>query len=399
MSGNDLTIDLSNARFSRDIPFEEFAELRRQAPVFWYEPDEYWVVTSYELVREINRDFAVFSNWAGPLGAGTEKKPNSGAAGSNTILTMDPPQHTIYRRLVSSSFTASAVKKMSEMIRLHTQDLLKTFAARGGGDWVSEVAAVFPYRVMASLMGISPDDEADVIRRVNIQLFSDPAHEGYSRDDLREVGRETVAHADRLIEEHRARPSQGDLIDQLLAAEVDGQPLSQAELRAWVHLYIGAGVETTKHLLSNGLLNLLDSPEASSAVQEGRELPAIVEEMLRIITPVMHHSRWPLKDTEIGGKTIKARQRTTLWMISANRDETVFENPDRFDIARDRNAHDSFGPTGPHFCIGAGLARLETRIFLEELGQYLPRIELAGEPTRGRSNVFNVLASCPVTVN
>jgi cytochrome P450 len=124
----------------------------------------------------------------------------------------------------------------------------------------------------------------------------------------------------------------------------------------------------------------------------------VVEELLRVTTPVMHHSRWPLESVEVAGKLIEPGQRTTLWMISANHDETIFNDPRRFDISRDPNAHDSFGPTGPHFCIGAGLARLETRVFLEELSPYLDRMELTAEPVRGESNVFNLLKSCPVTV-
>ncbi|BBZ15466.1 cytochrome P450 [Mycobacterium branderi] len=393
MPVTDVDVDLSNEQFGREIPFEAFAKLRESAPVFWYEPDEYWVVSSYELVREANRNAAVFSSWAGPLGAGAERKPSDEPAGASTILTMDPPKHTLYRRLVNGSFTPRAIAKRESMIRSVSREILAAFAAKGGGDWVEDVAGIFPFRVMGELMGISRDDEAPILRRLNQRLIGDGGPV-----DHQAIAAEDDAYADRLIEQHRSHP-RGDLVDQLLEARVDGQPLTQEELRAWVNLYIGAGGETTKHLIANGLVCLLEWPEARRAVIEGGDLVRVVEELLRFVTPVLHHSRWPLQTVEIGGKVIQAGQRTTLWMISANRDETAFSRPNEFDITRNPNPHDTFGPTGPHFCLGAGLARLEIRVFLEELSPYLEAMELTRAPTRACSNVFNALATCPVVVN
>lgn len=393
MGDSGVNIDLSNEQFGREIPFEAFAELRRKAPVFWYEPDEYWVVSSYHLVRDANRNAEVFSSWAGPLGAGTEREPGEKPSGANTILTMDPPQHTIYRRMVTRSFTPRAIAKYESMVRTVVREILSEFAANHGGDWVEDVAAPFPFRVMADLMGISRDDEKAILRRVQLRLFGDGGPVDYEA-----IAREDDEYADELIAEHRSHP-RGDLIDQLIEARVDGQPLRQEELRAWVNLYIGAGGETTKHLIANGLVCLLESPEARDAVSRGgQELHKVVEELLRYVTPVMHHSRWPVKEVELGGQVIKPGQRTTLWMISANRDDSVFDHPDRFDITRAPNPHDTFGPTGPHFCLGAGLARMEARVFLEELRPYLDDMTIVGEPKRACSNVFNALSTCQVTV-
>src|SRR5581483_4029806 len=201
MSDHGVNIDLSNEQFGREIPFQSFAELRARAPVFWYEPDEYWVLSSYELVREANRNAAVFSSWAGPLGAGAERKPNHEAPGASTILTMDPPKHTLYRRMVRGSFVPRAVAKRESMIRAVTREILADFADQGGGDWIEEVASIFPFRVMGELMGISRDDEPAILRRINLRLIGNGEPVNY-----RAIAAEDDAYADRLIEQHRSHP-------------------------------------------------------------------------------------------------------------------------------------------------------------------------------------------------
>ena len=209
--------------------------------------------------------------------------------------------------------------------------------------------------------------------------------------------RESIAYSDRLLEEHRQNP-RGDLIDDVLNARVDGEPFSIDQQRAWVSMYIGGGAETTRHLIAHGLLTLLEWPEERRKLIEGAPMAPAVEEMLRFTAPVMQHARWPLEDVEVDGHVIRKGQRTTLWMISANRDAKQFEDADRFDVTRTANYHDSLGAGGPHYCLGAGLARMETRIIFEELLPYLDRIELAGEPDRGQSTMFNMLKHLPVPV-
>jgi cholest-4-en-3-one 26-monooxygenase len=394
----DISIDLSHRQFGRAIPFEAFAELRRHAPLFWYEPGGYWVVSSYDLLGEINRNPTVFSSWGGPGGAGTEDTPSVDAPGNRTILTMDPPQHTVYRRLVSRSFMPRAVNAREDLAREMARELIEGFVGRGGGDWVTEVACLLPMRVMSSLMGMDRADEAMILRRTNALLGgSDPEYSAGSPQELGELNVESVSYADRLIDEHRRNPRH-DLVDDLLNARVDGMPLSDEELRAWVTMYIGGGAETTRHLIAHGLVCLLEWPDARRQVMEGHDLGLAVEEMLRFVSPVMHHSRWPLESVEIDGNRIEPGQRTTLWMVSANRDGKAFDDPDRFDITRDPNRHDSLGAGGPHFCLGAGLARLEARVLFEETLPYLDRMALAGPTQRGENNFFNILKHCPVVV-
>jgi cholest-4-en-3-one 26-monooxygenase len=395
--GVGTDVDLSAERFARGIPFDTFAELRRSSPLFWYEPDEYWVVTSYDLVREINRNATVFSNQQGTTGAGTRQNEDHEPLGVRTILTMDPPQHTVYRKIAARSFTKSAVRGWEPIARRIAKEQLSEFAERGGGDWGTEVAAPYPFRIMAELMGVPREDEAAVLKRVETQVIGDPV-KGWSAEKAQVAVAEADEYAGWLLEDHRRHPRGGNLIDNLLEARIDDKPIPEAELRAWVNLYIGAGGETTKYLIAHGLLCLLQWPEAARAVREGCDLNPVVEEMLRFTTPVMHHSRWPMEPVEIDGQVIEPGQRTTLWMLSANRDESVFTDPDTFDITRTPNPHDTFGPTGPHFCLGAGLARLEGKVFFEEARPYLDRMEIAGDIVRGNSNIFNVLVASPVAV-
>ena len=394
MIGEDIKVDLSPAQFAREIPFQTFAELRRRAPLFWYEPDQYWVVSSYDLLGEINRNPVVFSSWGGPGGAGTSVKPGSHPLGDRMLIQMDPPEHTAYRRLVSTSFTPRAVNAREQNVRVLAKELIRDFVSNGGGDWVSEVATLLPFRVISELMGISREDEPAILERVKAQAIGADSAESVDPQAFLDANN---AYADRLVEQHRSHP-RGDLVDQLINAHVDGEPLNQHELRAWIAMYIGGGADTTKHLIANGLVCLLEWPEALEAVVAGCDMDLVVEEMLRFVSPVMHHARWPLEDIEIRDQVIRAGQRTTLWMISANRDEKAFDKADRFDVGRDPNRHDSLGAGGPHFCLGAGLARLEAKVLFDEVRPYLVRFELTRSPVRGQNNFFNVLADCPITI-
>ncbi len=387
-------IDLSPDQFAREIPFESFARLRSEAPLYWYEPDGYWVVSNHDLVGEVNRNPAVFSSWGGPVGAGTSLKPRSQPLGDGMLIQMDPPEHTAYRRLVASAFTPRSVGARRVTVERLARELVEEFLANGGGDWSRSVATLLPFRVISGLLGIPRGDEEEVLVRVMAQPVGADPDGNVDRSALQERNNE---YADWLVEEHRRYP-RGDLIDQLIDARIDGRPLTQNEMRAWVTMYISGGADTTRHLIANGLVCLLSTEEAKQKVMAGADMALVVEEMLRFVAPVMHHSRWPLEDIEIRGQLIRKGQRTTLWMISANRDSSVFEDPDRFDVDRDPNRHDSLGAGGPHFCLGAGLARLEARVLFQELRPHLPRLQLAGNPVRGRNNFLNVLTSCPVAV-
>lgn len=386
-----LEIDLSKEQFGRGVPFEAFALLRRESPVYWYEPDQYWVVSSYEHVGALNRDPERFSSYGGPA-------PEGSGSADLTLLTMDPPRHTQFRLAVSNGFRPRRIRAEETRARALARELVEAFVEMGGGDFVTEVAVPFPLRVIGGMMGIEREDEAEILRRTNATIGgTDPEYAPKSREELGEIQAASAAYCERLLDEHRRSP-RGDLIDQLLDARIDGQPLSQDQLRAFTSSYIGGGAETTRHLIAHGMLTLLEWPEEREKLGNGADMATAVEEMLRYTPPVMQHARWPLEDVEIAGVRIGAGQRTTLWMVSANRDPSEFPDAERFDVTRSPNHHDSLGAGGPHFCIGAGLARMEARVLFEELRPHLGRIELAGTPERGQSTMFNILKHLPVHV-
>jgi cytochrome P450 len=235
VANTDLTIDLSHAALGREIPFDGFAELRRRAPLFWYEPDQYWVVSSYELLGELNRNPEVFSSWGGPNGAGSTEEPGRRPLANRMLIQMDPPEHTVKRRLVSSSFTPRAVKAREGTVRSLSRELIDAFVCQGGGDWVADIATLLPLKVMCDLLGIRREDEVAILRRVEAQGVGTDLEQAI---DTEAIGAEANDFAVRLVEKHRPH-ARGDLVDQLLDARIDGQPLDQDDLRAWITMYIG----------------------------------------------------------------------------------------------------------------------------------------------------------------
>ncbi|MCH2173585.1 cytochrome P450 [Myxococcota bacterium] len=313
-----------------------------------------------------------------------------------TLLTMDPPEHTRMRSLVSDAFKPSRIRAREGEARELADELVSAFVAKGGGDFVTELAMPFPLRVIGQMMGIQREDEPGILRRANATIGgSDPEYAPSSYDEFLEIQQAMDDYNERLLVEHEREP-RGDLIDDVLDARLDGEPLSRVQQRAFVSTYIGGGAETTRHLIAQGMLAVLEWPSELDKLREGADLRTAVEEMLRFTSPVMHHARWPVETVEIAGQCIEPDQRTTLWMVSANRDETVFPEPERFDVTRSPNYHDALGPGGPHYCIGAGLARMEARILFEALVPYLDRMELAGKPERGQSTMFNILKHLPL---
>jgi cholest-4-en-3-one 26-monooxygenase len=392
---NGIDINLSKEQFGRSVPFDAFEVLRENAPLYWYEPEQYWVVTSHELLGRINRDPQRFSSSGGPAPARIGPDP---FRNSLTLLTMDPPEHTAYRRRVSRPFAPRPVANLEGKARSIIRELLDEFIESGGGDFVTDVAALYPLRVMGVLLGIEREDEPAVNRRMNaIVQGSDPEYGASSDQEKLAIAQEANDYYDRLINEHRQNP-RGDLIDKLLESKIDGVGLTDDELRAWIGMFTAGGAETTRHLISQGLLALLEWPEERRKLVDGSDVATAVEEMLRWVSPVMHHSRWPAAPFEFDGQTIEVGQRTTLWMISGNRDRQAFASPDTFDVTRTPNHHDSLGAGGPHFCLGAGMARLETRVLFEELRPHLERMSIDGSPVRAQTTMFNSLKHLPIVV-
>jgi cholest-4-en-3-one 26-monooxygenase len=387
-------IDLDDLdRFAREVPHAWLAALRRQAPVHRVEPRAspgYWVVTRHAELVAINRDWAGFSSTSGVTPEG------QGLPQSFALLNLDPPEHTRSRALVSPAFTPRAIGRLAPRVRQLARERVEAFARAGGGDFVAMVAAPFPVRVICELMGVPASDEPDVLRWSNAVVPN--------RDPEYSVTTEVAAQANAALEDWarnliaRKREAPGpDLCSELLAARLDGRPLSDDQISAFVRLIVVGGSETTRHLISHALQLLIEHPDQRARLVSG-EVAAerAVEELLRFVSPVMHHGRRATRDAEIAGQKIRAGDRVTLWMISANRDPAVFERPDQLDLSRQPNEHVALGAGGPHFCLGAHLARLETAALLDAARPLLDRLELAGAPARLRSNFFNGLKRLPL---
>ena len=388
-----VEIDLSDERFGRGVPFEMLAALRRSAPVFWYEAEECWVLTSFAFVEAANRDYRVFSSAGGPI-------PPEGRAHQTLpiMLADDPPVHTTYRRLVSRGWSPRAIAGKAERVDEIVNGVVKTFVEKGGGDFISEVAGPIPFEVIAEMVGVPLTDAPLLWQWTNAIIPSKDPDYRVDAESAQRAAAEFDEYAGEILEHHRRHP-RADLAGALLELEREDEPLTEREMRDFLLLYVTGGSETTKHLLSHTIAAFFDFPEQRRRLVEGEVTSAAaVEEMLRWSTPVLHHSRWATEDVELGGQLIEEGQRVTLWMISANFDETVFAEPTQLDLGRSPNPQVSFGGGGPHHCLGAHLARLEATLAFDELRPYFDRLRLDGEIDHVMSNFFNGIKRLPLVI-
>lgn len=389
-----VSIDLGHERFAAGVPYDDLAHLRQTAPVWWSEAMGCWVVTTYRLVEECNRDFRRFSSSDGvvdPEDAGTPQwRP---------ITALDPPEHGRYRRLVMAPFTPVPIGRLEPMVREIAHGAVRDLVEAGGGDFVTAVAAAVPFRVIAALTGVPREDEEQIIAWTNaVMPNADPDY----RPTESSAGESRQALSDYCLalartQRHSGRPKISQV---LFEARLDERGLTDEEIANFLDTFIVGGTETTRQLLSHGLLALVAHPDQATALaRHSVPMTSAVEEALRWASPVLHHSRRATEDTVLDGQAIAAGARVTLWIASANRDQVVFDEPDDFRAGRDPNPHVALGAGGPHHCLGAHLARLEARVVFEELLAVLPRLSLAGEPERVPSNFFNGIKRCRVDVS
>jgi cholest-4-en-3-one 26-monooxygenase len=314
------------------------------------------------------------------------------------LLSMDPPEHTRYRRLVSKAFTPRAIARLEPQVREVARDCIGAFVTAGGGDFVLDVAVPIPLRVISAVMGVPRSAEPQVFAWSNAIIPSDDPEYRVSAEAARAARAELAAYGASLIAARRASPTD-DLLSWLIESEVDGERLTDEELQKFFILLIVGGSETTRHLLSHGVLALIDFPDQRRRVVDGTvPMSTVVEEMLRWSTPVMHHARHATRAVQLAGHRIEPGQRVVLWLVSANRDAESFDRPDEFDVGRSPNPHASLGSGGPHFCLGAHLARLEAAATFDELRPVLDRLRLDGPVARLRSNFFNSIKHLPLRV-
>jgi cytochrome P450 len=411
--GVDLT-DLD--MWARAVPYAEFARLRREAPVAWHDeapPNSgFWSVTGYSDIVAASRDVATFSS---SRGISFEEPTDEDMAARRTIIDTDPPDHTKLRKIVSGAFSVRAVAVYQHFVEGLTEQVLDdalTRPALAGEafDFVDGVAKQVPIRVLARIMGlpeVSLDEFIDLGDRLIANTDPDITDVVWGRDDtdayrrfpfrspygkqLWDLGREVVAE--------RLRSPGDDLLSRLLAAEVDGDRLSETDLDNFFSILVIAGNETTRIAIAQGVLAFCENPGQWDRLRAGAELldPA-ADEVLRWSCPTHFMRRTATVDTEFGGAALRAGDKVVLWYVSGNRDEAEFADPDVFDVGRAPNRHLSFGRGGPHLCLGVHLARLEVKIVLAALARRVAGFELAGEPRRIRSNFTNGLKALPIRI-
>jgi cholest-4-en-3-one 26-monooxygenase len=392
VQATDIRLDDPDT-FVERVPHDVFTWLRREAPVYWHPQQDgsgFWVLTKYHDIAYASQHPEIFSS-----ARGTNIEDTEGAAGTELMmLNMDPPRHTKLRALVNMGFTPKMIRQMEEHVRDITRRIVDGVAARGECDFVTEVAAELPLQVIAELIGV-PHEERHLVFNWSNQMvgFGDPEY-NTSMESALEAATAMFAYADKLANERRAEPH-NDLVTALMDAEVDGEKLTPMEFNVFFLMLAVAGNETTRNLISGGMLALIEHPDEFARLRADRSLlPTAVEEMLRWVSPVMYFRRTLTRDAELRGKQLKAGEKATLWYISGNRDEEVFPDAGRFDVARDPNPHIAFGGGGPHFCLGYSLARLEINLMVEDR---LHNIEAAGPVARLRSNFISGIKHMPLT--
>jgi cholest-4-en-3-one 26-monooxygenase len=376
--------------FREGVPHHWLRLLRAEAPVFFH-PERggpgFWCIAKYEDLKMISRDPASFSSARG----GTNIRTPAADALERSraiMLNMDPPVHAKLRRLVRHGFTPAMAQKQAGHIRDLARAIVDQVASRGECEFVTEVAAELPLQVICEMMGVPQTDRRQLFDLTNRLIgFDDPEFQT-SEEDGEQAAAEVFVYANKLAELYRDGPAD-NLTSVLAHGEVDGEKLAELEFCSFFLLLVVAGNETTRTVTTNGMKLLIEHPaQLQRLVDDPSRIPSAVEEILRYEPAVICFRRTATRDIELRGRKIREGDKVVLWYPSANRDEDVFSEPDRFDVARSPNDHLAFG-IGQHFCLGANLARLELNIIFEEIVRRLRQPELAGPVRRLRSNFIN----------
>lgn len=395
-------IDLSDHdAFVERVPHEWFTTLRHEDPVHWNEETDgagFWAVTRYEDIRHVHRSPDIYSSEIG--GTSLEDLEPEYVEARKSMIDMDPPRHDELRGMLGRRFTPRAVHVWEEKIRTVTEEVLDLALEKQEFDFVAEISSEIPMQVFAEILGVPHEERRTVIELGDRLLGNQDPEFATGEDDAHRhlpfsspVALEMFEFGRRLAAARRKDP-RDDIVTQLAF-----EPLSQQEYDVYFLLLATAGNETTRHTITHGMLALIENPDQLQRLRADRSLlKSASDEILRWATPVHHFRRTAARDAELAGTSIGAGDKVTTWFVSGNRDETVFDDPDRFDISRDPNPHMSFGPGGVHHCMGAHLARLEIGIAFDVLLDRVDEIELTAPPERLRSNFFNGIKRMPVRV-
>jgi len=403
------SVELTEAELWVDgPPYEAFKEMRAKCPIHrtekfeeFPEEDGFWSVTTAEDIHTVSRDWETYSSELGGVLAARGNFPLELARAM--FIGMDPPKHDRLKALFQRGFTPKRIADHEQAIREITTgvlDRLKGPPAREECDLVLDVAQPVVSRVIHSFMGVPEEDDATWARLMNSVLAAgDPdlnpdGVEGAVEKDIPEI----FERCRELIAARRESPTD-DLTSVLVNAEVDGERLEEHEIVMGFFLLVAAGNDSTKATFCSAMRALMENPDQKQLLlDEPALVPDAVEEALRMFPAFAHFRRTATRDTELHGQKIKAGEKVVMWYVSSNRDETRYENADRFDVTR-KPEHQAFGAGGRHYCLGTALARLELRILIEETLKRYPRIEIDGAPRAAESLFVNQLKSLPVRLN
>jgi cholest-4-en-3-one 26-monooxygenase len=392
-------LDLSDSRsYVPSVPHEWLAHLRQHDPVHWVDEvggPGFWAVTKYHDCVTVNRDYEKFSSAAKgamPFEMGEDELEQLRLL----MLNMDPPLHTRYRRLVNKGFTPRMVRDLEESIHRATDAIIDEVIESGRADFVTDISAELPLQVIAELLGVPQEDRHKMFDWSNRMVGQEDPEYLVDSEAALTASMELYAFASELFGKKRIDPH-ADLMSVLTTVEVDGERLSDMELELFFLLLTVAGNETTRNLMSGAMHTFFQYPDQWQRLRDDRSLlPSAVEEMLRYVSPVMNFRRTAMCDSVLSGTKISEGDKVVFFHASGNRDGDIFENPDVFDIARDPNPHIAFGGGGPHFCLGANLARMEIRVMFEHLLDRVPDIHQAGDVQRLQSQFINGVKHLPV---
>ena len=405
-------IDLVNPdTYVEGVPFAWFDHLRDEHPVVWHpEPAPnagFWAVTRYDDLTAVHMDWETYSSEVGAVAL--EELDAEQLEIRRSMLETDPPRHTELRKICSRRFSARGVGRYEDWIRDVARSVLDRALPKGTFDFVGEISRELPIRFLCSIFTVPQDDAPQLITwgdkmianqdpELSAAVVDKVDTEAYRNLPFRSpVALDVFAYADRQRDVRLAEPAD-DVIEALTIAQSEGI-LNEQEFHNYFSLLMIAGNETTRHTITAGMLALMQHPDQLELLREDPSLiPNATEEILRWATPVMHFRRTATRDTELRGQEIHQGDKIVTWYVSANVDPEVFPDPHRFDVTRTPNDHVTFGPGGPHFCLGAHLARLETKILFQELLPRLATIEPAGPAERIRSNFVNGIKRMPVRV-
>jgi cholest-4-en-3-one 26-monooxygenase len=390
--------------FQRQEHHEMLEQLRETEPGVHFidEGDHgpgFWAITRLEHLKEVNRQAEIFSSNVG--GTQMQERDQSDLSdefqNDSLMLSMDPPKHTRYRRIVSRGFTPRMINLLEDYLRNRTQMIIDRVSERGTAEFVTELSAELPLQAIAEMVGIPLEDRSKIFDWTNSMIGADDPDFAKSEEDVTKAFTELFMYSSALQSERRDKPAD-DIITTLLSADIDGEQLDNTEFDMFFLLLCVAGNETTRNSITRGMHGFFEFPDQWELYKSDPDKyeDTMVDEVVRWATPVLNFRRQATQDYTLGGVDIKEGDKVVMWHIAANRDPRAFTDPWKFDVARTPNDHVGFGGGGPHFCLGSNLAKMEIALMFRGIAERLPDICLDGEVEYLRSNFIGGVKTMPV---